>query len=169
MPCCSCLSESFSNPPLSRAGLSLPLQAHSPQQLATGPPLGGENGHWGAIWRRLEAATANLEQLGGTKMSARSLLNKHNGFIYTFLCTWNKQTQKSLFCCLWMFYFFMLHNKVISCMWFYVCANERRQINNLLLTHLKGKELTLDSIRSFQDFGIELKGSFPKEKSMPLS
>lgn len=106
VPCCSCLSESFSNPPLSRAGLSLPLQAHSPQQLATGRPLGGENGHSGAIWRRLEAATANLEQLGGTRMSAHSLLNKHTYFIYTFLCTWNKQTQKSSFCCLWMFYFF---------------------------------------------------------------
>lgn len=97
MPCCSCLSESFCNhlsaaPPGEPAALSQRLRP----QLATGRPLGGENGHCGAIWRRLEAATASVAQLGGTSVSAHSLLNKHTGFIYTFLGAWNKQTNAKI-------------------------------------------------------------------------
>lgn len=81
------------------------LQAPSPQQLASGRPLGGENGHQGAIWRRLEEATKNLEQLGRTRMTAHSLLSKH-GFYLRFPVHILKKHKKASFYRWWMLYFF---------------------------------------------------------------
>lgn len=93
MPCCSCLPESFSNPPLSRTRLS---PAASSKLILPGS--------WSATGRRERALGRHLEAPSGScSKREKARWNKnvskfcynHTVFIYSFLCTFFKRRKNA--------------------------------------------------------------------------